>query len=203
MEQIKTRSNCTGKEGGGKRSNKEEKGGRKKRRRYTLLGEDWGAPPNSTGEPEGGRKEEMLGFVEGGGSKRRWSRGYTQDPRMKEIFPEPPLVAYKRPPNIKDKLTQDPRMKDIFPEPPLVAYKRPPNIKDKLVRAKVPKTNSGRPKRRLIGMKRCQKCVICPFVKEGKAVSSTSNNCRVDINTSVSCVRSNIIYLLGCNRCPQ
>ena len=106
MEQIKTRSNCTGKEGGGKRSNKEEKGGRKKRRRYTLLGEDWGAPPNSTGEPEGGRKEEMLVFVEGGGSKRRWSRGYTQDPRMKEIFPEPPLVAYKRPPNIKDKLVR-------------------------------------------------------------------------------------------------
>ena len=100
-------------------------------------------------------------------------------------------------------MAQDPRMKEIFPEPPLVAYKRPPNIKDKLIRAKVPKTNSGRPKRKLIGMKKCQKCVICPFVKEGKAVSSTSNNCRVDINTSVSCVSANIIYLLGCNRCPQ
>ena len=49
----------------------------------------------------------------------------------------------------------------------------------------------------------CQKCVICPFVKEGKAVSSTSNDCGVDINTSLNCGSTNKIYLLGCNRCPQ
>jgi hypothetical protein len=28
-----------------------------------------------------------------------------QDPRLADIFPLLPLVAYKRPPNIKDKLT--------------------------------------------------------------------------------------------------
>ena len=52
-------------------------------------------------------------------------------------------------------------------------------------------------------MKKCQNCVICPFVKEGKTVASTSNNCKVDINSSVTCASSNIIYLLGCKRCPQ
>ena len=55
----------------------------------------------------------------------------------------------------------------------------PPNIKDKLIRAKVPKNPGGRPKRNLIGMKRCQRCVICPFVKEGKIISATSNNFKV------------------------
>ena len=46
-------------------------------------------------------------------------------------------------------------------------------------------------------------CGICPFVKEGKTVASTSNNCKADINSSVTCASSNIIYLLGCKRCPQ
>ena len=52
-------------------------------------------------------------------------------------------------------MIQDPRLKEIFPKPPLVAYKRPPNIKDKLIRAKVPKQNCPKPKRNLPGMKKC------------------------------------------------
>ena len=35
-------------------------------------------------------------------------------------------------------MKQDPYLAEIFPLPPLVAYKRPPNIKDKLIRAKIP-----------------------------------------------------------------
>ena len=38
-------------------------------------------------------------------------------------------------------MIQDPRLAEIFPLPPLVAYKRPPNIKDKLIRAKVPQAS--------------------------------------------------------------
>ena len=52
-------------------------------------------------------------------------------------------------------------------------------------------------------MKRCQRCVICPIVKERKVISATSNNFKVEINCSVNCESENIIYLLGCNRCPQ
>ena len=36
-------------------------------------------------------------------------------------------------------MTQDPRLKEVFPAPPLVAYKRPQNIKEKLIRSKVPR----------------------------------------------------------------
>ena len=35
-------------------------------------------------------------------------------------------------------MKQDPYLKQVFPQPPLVDYKRPANLKDKLVRAKVP-----------------------------------------------------------------
>ena len=100
-------------------------------------------------------------------------------------------------------MTQDPRLKEIFPVPPLVAYKRPPNIKDKLIRSKVPPANNPRPKRKVPGMKKCNRCGVCPYVREGKTVAATSTNFKTDVNGSVDCSTSNIIYLLGCKKCPQ
>ena len=81
-------------------------------------------------------------------------------------------------------MTQDPYLKDVFPLPPLVAYKRQPNVKDKIIRAKVPDAVSKRPKREVPGMKKCLNCPICPFVKPGNTVKSSVNNYTVDINNS-------------------
>ena len=100
-------------------------------------------------------------------------------------------------------MTQDPRLKEIFPAPPLVAYKRPKNIRDKLIRSKVPKPASSRPKRKITGMRKYNKCGVCSYVKEGRTVQATDNNYQVDINSSVDCSSKNVIYLLGCNKCPQ
>ena len=100
-------------------------------------------------------------------------------------------------------MVQDPRLKDVFPEPPLVAYRRPTNIKDKLIRSKVPPSNSGRPRREIPGMKKCNNCSVCPYVKQAKTVQATASKFKVDINSSVDCSSSNIIYLLGCKKCPQ
>ena len=98
-------------------------------------------------------------------------------------------------------MIQDPHLADVFPLPPLVAYKRPPNIRDKTIRAKVPAQPASRPKRELPGMKKCNTCPICPFVKTGRTVKSTANNFAVDINTTVNCKSKNIIYMLGCKKC--
>ena len=84
-----------------------------------------------------------------------------------------------------------------------MAYKRPPNIKEKLIRAKVPKINPHKPRRNLPGMKKCLNCSVCPFVSVGKTVKSTANNTKVDINTSVSCTTNNVVYLIGCKKCTQ
>ena len=40
-----------------------------------------------------------------------------------------------------------PYMRELFPEPPLVAYRRQKNISDFIIRAKVPPKNQKRPKR--------------------------------------------------------
>ena len=75
-------------------------------------------------------------------------------------------------------MTQDPRLKEIFPEPPLVAYKRPQNIKDKLIRSKIPQTSKV-PKRNILGMKKCHNCSACPYIKEGKVLKATSSNYQI------------------------
>ena len=49
-------------------------------------------------------------------------------------------------------MTSEHRLADIFPLPPLVANKRPPNIKQKLIRAKIP-GNAQRNKRDTKGTK--------------------------------------------------
>ena len=66
---------------------------------------------------------------------------------------------------------QDPYLQEVFPEPPLVAYKRQQNIRDKLIKSRIPKTNT-REHRVLPGMKKCGKCVICPYVVEGNKVQT-------------------------------
>ena len=98
-------------------------------------------------------------------------------------------------------INTDPHLKEVYPLPPLVAYKRPPNIKDKIVRAKVPPLAPRRPSRNKPGMKKCQKCSICPFVENGSSVKSTSTNHTIDINTSVNCQSRNIIYCITCLNC--
>ena len=97
---------------------------------------------------------------------------------------------------------QDPYLADIFLLPPLVAYRRPPNLKDKLIRAKVPEPAPSRPKRIQAGMKKCNNCPICPFVNTGQIVKSSQTNASVEINMAVNCQTKSLIYMLGCKICP-
>ena len=66
----------------------------------------------------------------------------------------------------------------------MVAYRRQPNLKDKLDQEKVPEIPT-RPVRKLKGMRKCNiPCPICPFVEEGKVVKSTKSDERVEINAT-------------------
>ena len=67
--------------------------------------------------------------------------------------------------------TLDPYLKEVFPEPPLLAYRRQKSLKDLCIRAKVPQVQPKFQKRKAKGMKKCKKqCPICPFVLEGKEI---------------------------------
>ena len=100
-------------------------------------------------------------------------------------------------------MTTNPRMKNIFPKPPLIAFKSPHNIRDKLIRARVSPPQS-RPKRVINGMFKCIKsCSVCPYIKEQKLVKSTSNNKIVDLHKHHTCEDRNVIYILDCKKCRK
>ena len=100
-------------------------------------------------------------------------------------------------------MVKDPHLSEAFPLPPLVSYRRPPNVRDKAIRSKVPPPPPLRPKRVIAGMKKCNRCPICPFVKEGKAVKAKASKAIVAINKPVDCQTNNAIYCISCKRCPQ
>ena len=62
-------------------------------------------------------------------------------------------------------MTRDTKLKNTFPEPPMVAYKQPPNIRKILCRAKLPPKAKFKPDRKILGMKKCGKpCIICDYM---------------------------------------
>ena len=99
-------------------------------------------------------------------------------------------------------MTKDPYLRKVFPSPPMVAFRRPKNLRDNLIKAKVPPPPQPREKRNLQGMKPCNKgiCECCPFVTQTKQFKGPFNNAGVKINTSLNCTRSNVVYCLQCNK---
>ena len=95
--------------------------------------------------------------------------------------------------------TLDPYLKEVFPEPPLLAYKRQKNLKDLCIRAKVPEIQPKYKKRIQKGMKKCPKqCPICPWVLEGKEIKT--NKCNWKINTEITCKTENLVYMIRCTK---
>ena len=96
----------------------------------------------------------------------------------------------------------DPHLKQVFPQPPLVAYKKQKNIRETLIRAKVPPAFS-RPKRKVPGMKKCNRCVYCSYVTTGDHAKSTASDYHHQITQEVNCTTSNVVYLITCEKCKE
>ena len=98
-------------------------------------------------------------------------------------------------------MSSDPYLKTVFPAPPMVAYRRAKNLKDKLVKAKIPPPPS-RKKRIILGMKKCNKngCLTCPYVKKVKEFKNPFNNTSFQINSALDCTSQNVVYCILCNK---
>ena len=125
-------------------------------------------------------------------SERRPVFVVTYDPRLPNI----PAIQRK---HWRAMVGMDQYMSEVFPEPPLTAFKRPKNIKEYLVRAKLPGLNN-RPKRKVNGMSKCNKpCQACPYILEGKEVK-VNNNAIWRIMAPVNCNSENCVYMIECNK---
>ena len=103
-------------------------------------------------------------------------------------------------------LTRDKEVKEIFPEPPLVAYKQPPNLRLSLCRAALPQLS--RPQRSQVGYKRCLKsCNVCSYSmstreKISKETVSKSGE-RFPMKGLYGCQTQGVIYVISCLKCKK
>ena len=100
-------------------------------------------------------------------------------------------------------MTKDPYLKQVFSEPPLIAYRRPKNIKDLIIRAKVPSKAPCRPKRKIKGMSKCKGCPYIKQGKMVKATATDFKteitdqvNCQTEnIVYCIECQKCSVQYI--------
>ena len=93
-------------------------------------------------------RSEALRKVENKKEKKRPVFVVTYDPRLPSIT----KIVHKH----WRTMSKNPYLKQVFSEPPLIAYKRPKNIKELIIRARVPAEAPVRPKRKIPGMTKCK-----------------------------------------------
>ena len=98
-------------------------------------------------------------------------------------------------------LDNDPDLKQIFPKPPMVTYRRCPTLRDLLVKSQFkstePKQNPGFTKCNRRGY------TTCKFSKPCKFFESMQNKQRFEIIKPTNCCSTNIIYLITCTKCKK
>ena len=97
------------------------------------------------------------------------------------------------------------RCKQTFSPPPVVAYKRTPNLRDLLVRTQL-RDNTNPQQKAPPGVYKCNhpRCLTCPFLQEGQTkytFSATKEERR--INDNLNCKSKNLIYLIECKKCTK
>ena len=97
-------------------------------------------------------------------------------------------------------VSRDKYLGDVFPSPPLTAFKRQSNIRSYIIRAAVSKGPRRYPQRKQRSMTKCndQYCTACPFIKEGKEVKINGEPWR--INRQLNCKSYNVVYAIICKK---
>ena len=99
-------------------------------------------------------------------------------------------------------LSFDKNMTDIFPKPPMVAYRQPANLRKMLIHAKLPTKAPKLTQRFQTGTKSCNKfCKICPYVTNTNTFKSHSTKETFKNNALYTCKTSGVIYLINCLKC--
>ena len=98
-------------------------------------------------------------------------------------------------------MVKDPYLREVFPQPPMVAYRQPRgySLRELLVKSKIPPQ---RQCRAIEGMSKCNKepCSLCPFVDKTDKIKNAKGAVTVKIKTGVNCETRNVVYAIYCNK---
>ena len=97
----------------------------------------------------------------------------------------------------------DPYLGRVFDAGVQVAYKRQQNLRGILCRARLypQQQMSERPKRSKVGFKKCGKCLSCTYATDVKSFKSYASGETFHLTQTITCVSSNVIYVISCQRC--
>ena len=98
-------------------------------------------------------------------------------------------------------LTNSEEHREVFPEPPLIAFRRCKNLKDIFVRVWLSSEGNGRTDKK--GCSRCGKsrCQVCNVMSNTEHFYSNVDSREYRIHYSFNCDSSNVVYLLECTAC--
>lgn len=99
-------------------------------------------------------------------------------------------------------INSDPELQQVFPEPPLVSYKRAPTLRDKLVHSHLPPERKESWLKRPVGVYRCSNCPHCSHVIQSKAFIDFKSKKEYKIKDFINCNTTFVIYRLSCP-CPN
>ena len=116
----------------------------------------------------------------------------------------PPLARILR--NRWDILTLKDDFKDIFLEPGLVSYRRPPNIRDLVCSNTIMNDKVSHKNQTLLTPKTCtpctsKRCFCCKQISSTDSFTSTTTKKTFTIFHESNCKSSYVVYLLECTRC--
>lgn len=95
-------------------------------------------------------------------------------------------------------IKSDPVLQQIFPQPPLVSYRRAPTLRDKLVHSYLPPAIKENWLKRPIGLYRCMNCPHCSNIIPSKNFVDFKSNKIYKIRDFINCNTTFIIYRLSC-----
>ena len=96
-------------------------------------------------------------------------------------------------------IENDPILKKLFPEPPIMAYRRPNSLKDIIVNARVKMNSPSKPGG--YNPCNRSNCKCCKAANVASTFRSTTTNESFTIYSNCSCKSSNCIYILTCGIC--
>ena len=109
-------------------------------------------------------------------------------------------------------ISDNPELKEAFPQPPMAALRQGPNLRRILCRGKLYKVSMNPVRathRSSAGWKRCsasgrKQCPICPFTpKTATSITSHITGYTPQIITPINCQTENVVYAWICSKCHE
>jgi len=111
-----------------------------------------------------------------------------------------PSIIYKNYKNIIENSNLD-YLQKAFPEPPMVAYKQPPNLKNKLIQTDIFKVKVKKQISTTNHKCNRSRCKLCPIFNESSNFTNCISKKSITIRNGGNCTTSNCIYAITCNDC--